>query len=279
MVWINIANQILTRSDLSSAYECRGRLSRNHVLTRRALLGIGSVLLGGLVLALLPRQGAEAKDEASPIKGARSVTVQGKDWPADQSDYPVEIICHRGQGKDNERHVFLGHEVRDDFGDVRFRCEAGPLGYWMEECRPGKTARFWVNVPKIPRNDSVRIQLQYGPPEAKSTSNGKKTFRFFDDFLRDYTGQGQQNLPSGWHNTLDIGGRNHWVVKDSILRFRGSGHLTTANKVRPDPAKESFRGSGPSGRIPPLQTPAKMASRSAGSAGRIRTAIAGCACS
>jgi hypothetical protein len=110
----------------------------------------------------------------------------------------------------------------------------------MEECRPGKTARFWVKIPSIPKKGSVRINLEFGNPEATSASNGKKTFAFFDDFLGNYSGRKQENLPSGWKNTQDIGGANHWIVKDGILGFRGSGHLTTAEKVWPSPAKECF---------------------------------------
>jgi hypothetical protein len=86
----------------------------------------------------------------------------------------------------------------------------------------------------------VRIRLRHGNPGARTTSDGKKTFRFFDDFPGHYAGQRKKDVPPGWRNTLDLGGRNHWVVKGGVLRFRGSGHLTTARKVWPNPARECF---------------------------------------
>jgi hypothetical protein len=194
-----------------------------------------------LTCALTPFAAAQAPRYWSAWNHHKSVEVLGKEWVADQVDYPIRIVCHKGSGADDRENVFLGNDVRDDFGDIRFRAgKAQPLDYWMETSQTGKTAAFWVKVPRIPRNGVARVKVWYGRPDARTASDGKKTFLFFDDFLGDYEGAGHKNLPAGWESTYKDGNNCDWIVKDGLIRFRGSGHLTTAKKVWPRPATESY---------------------------------------
>jgi hypothetical protein len=194
-----------------------------------------------LPLAVTPPAAAQAPRDWAAWKHCKSVEVLGKDWKADQVDYPVRIVCHKGKGADGREDVFLGAGVRDDFGDVRFRAPKGqPLDYWMETPQAGKAAAFWVKVPRIPRNGVARIEVCYGNPGARTASDGKKTFLFFDDFLGDYRGAGHKDRPAGWESTYGDGNNCDWVVKGGVIRFRGSGHLTTARKVWPSPADGSY---------------------------------------
>src|SRR5262245_41895998 len=86
----------------------------------------------GTISALVLAQAAGDAPDWTRWRHARSVEVLGKDWPADQVDYPIRIDCHKGKGADGCASVFLGDDVRDDFGDVRFRAGDGqPLDYWM----------------------------------------------------------------------------------------------------------------------------------------------------
>jgi hypothetical protein len=180
------------------------------------------------------------REPLSDWKHAKSVEILGKGWSGDQSDYPILIVCHKGKGRDSGENVFLP-DVRDDFGDVRFRAAGRQaLDYWMEACKVGKSAAFWVKVPRITRNAVVRVDVCFGNPRAKTTSNGKKTFLFFDDFLGEYQGAGHKNLPPGWQSTYQDGKNCNWIVKDSVIQFRGSGHLTTAKKVWPNPARATY---------------------------------------
>jgi hypothetical protein len=193
-----------------------------------------------LTCAVPPFAAAQPQDWAA-WKHCKSVEVQGKDWKADQVDYPVRIVCHKDTGTDCDENVYLGKDVRDDFGDVRFRGDKEQsFDYWMETPQAGKTVTFWVKVPRIPRNGAARIEVCYGNPAARTTSDGEKTFLCFDDFPGDYRGAGHKSCPSGWESTYKDGNNCDWIVKDGVIQFRGSGHLTTARKVWPDPARESY---------------------------------------
>jgi len=84
-------------------------------------------------------------------------------------------------GKD----IYLGVNVRDDFGDVRFTKSDGEtlLDYWMETKVNGNYAVFWVEVDSIPASPgSVTIYVYYGKSDQASTGNGEATFQLFDHF-------------------------------------------------------------------------------------------------
>lgn len=76
--------------------------------------------------------------------------------------------------------------------DIRFTDSKGnELGYWIEDWDAnGKSARIWVKV-NIPQRGSTSIRMYYGNPNASSSSNGSRTFIFFDDFEND-------NLDANW---------------------------------------------------------------------------------
>jgi hypothetical protein len=193
-----------------------------------------------LPCTITPFASAQAPRDLSAWKHRKSVEVLGKEWKADLVDYPLRIVCHKGRGADDRENVFLGNDVRDDFGDVRFRADQEqPLDYWMETPQKGKAATFWVKVPRIPRNGVARLEVCYGRADAETASDGRKTFRFFDDFPGDYQGAGHTNRPGGWESTYKDGNNCNWIVKDGVIQFRGSGHLTTAKKVWPSPTEES----------------------------------------
>lgn len=68
--------------------------------------------------------------------------------------------------------------------DIRFTDANGTeLSYWIENWdNSSKAASIWVKVPSIPTGSSTNIKMYYGNPKAISSSNGDKTFEFFDDF-------------------------------------------------------------------------------------------------
>jgi len=79
--------------------------------------------------------------------------------------------------------------ARADFGDIRFTDQDGTtlLDYWMEEKVDGDYAVFWVKVPNIPASpNNATIYIYYGRADATTTSNGDKTFLFFDHFEGSY---------------------------------------------------------------------------------------------
>jgi len=114
----------------------------------------------------------------------KSHTINGSTAGA-QINYQVKIVAHKATGTDSGEDVYLGTNVRDDFGDVRFTKADGVtlLDYWMQEYISGDKAIFWVEVDSIPASpDSVVIYIYYDKPDAVSISNGDNTFILFDDF-------------------------------------------------------------------------------------------------
>jgi len=125
-------------------------------------------------------------DNTFPLSGwnrRKSHTILGASGAG--SDYQVRMIVHKGTGTDSGDDVYLGNNVRDDFGDVRFTSGDGTtlLSYWMEtgSLVNGSQTAFWVKV-----NDDLgsnrSIYVYYGNTGATTTSNGINTFVMFDDF-------------------------------------------------------------------------------------------------
>jgi hypothetical protein len=100
--------------------------------------------------------------------------------------YQVRIVAHKGSGSDSGINVYLGNNVRDDFGDVRFTASDGstPLNYWMEtgSLISGSQAAFWVKVEDDLSSTNRTIYIYYGGNNVTTTSNGANTFVMFDDF-------------------------------------------------------------------------------------------------
>ena len=101
------------------------------------------------------------------------------------TDYPIRVVVHYGDGIDSGENVFLGSKSRIDFGDVRFTRSdrSTQLDYWIEKKTDGDQADFWVEVASVPASPgSSTIYIYYGDSMVTTTSNGKNTFDWFDDF-------------------------------------------------------------------------------------------------
>lgn len=95
------------------------------------------------------------------------------------TDYQMKITVHKGAGTDSGENVYLGSNVRNDFGDVRFTKSDGTteLSYWMETFVSGNNAIFWIKIDSIPASPSTTdIWVQYTNPTATTTSNPNTTF-------------------------------------------------------------------------------------------------------
>ena len=99
--------------------------------------------------------------------------------------YQIRIVAHKTTGSDNGTDVYLGNNVNNDFGDVRFTAGDGTtvLDYWLEtgSLVSGTQAAFWVEV-SADLGSNQTIYLYYGNGSATTTSNGVNTFILFDDF-------------------------------------------------------------------------------------------------
>ncbi len=103
-----------------------------------------------------------------------------------QTNYPLKLTVRKSSGTDVPGTVYLGSNVRDDFGDIRFTGSDGVtlLDYWIESYESGNSAEVWVEVDSIPANPgSADVYLYYGNSLAESRSDGEGTFTVFDDFL------------------------------------------------------------------------------------------------
>ncbi|MCX6684680.1 MAG: DUF2341 domain-containing protein [Methanoregula sp.] len=74
--------------------------------------------------------------------------------------------------------------MKTDFGDIRFIGTDGTTAYdyWMEKKTDGTNAVFWVNVPAA---STTTFRMYFGNSSLTTTSDGTKTFDFFDDFSGD----------------------------------------------------------------------------------------------
>jgi len=123
------------------------------------------------------------------------------------TNYQVRIVVHKSSGTDNGEDVYVGTNVRDDFGDVRFTDDNGitPLDYWMETYTSGVEATFWVEIKDNLSSQDQTIYVYYGKSGATTTSNGTATFEFFDDFddLNKWTIDYTQYTPLFEQTTID----------------------------------------------------------------------------
>ncbi len=128
-----------------------------------------------------------------------------------QTNYQMKLTLYNSTGTDTPGNVYLGGNVRSDFGDIRFTKSDGItlLNYWIESYTPGVSAVVWVKVDSIPASPgTANIYLYYGNPSATSVSNGDATFLFFDDFL------GNSINTSKWST---FGGVGSVAVSNSIV--------------------------------------------------------------
>jgi len=104
---------------------------------------------------------------------------------------------------------------KSDGSDIRFTESDGvtKLPFWIEKWdSEEKYARVWIRIFALPPLDS-HIYLYYSNPEAESESNGKLTFKFFDDFESDL------NWESEWQSN------NHalYSTENGVLKLLNGG--------------------------------------------------------
>ena len=96
-----------------------------------------------------------------------------------QTNYQLQLTVYKSVGVDTNTEVYLGTNVRDDFGDVRFTDTNGTtlLDYWIETLTSGVSAVIWIEIPSIPVSpSSTTIYIYYDNPAQTTTSSGTSTF-------------------------------------------------------------------------------------------------------
>ncbi len=152
------------------------------------------------ILTALPLLSSWASNKPIIINGA---------IPGAQTDGQIKFTIYKGSGTDTAFHKYLGINVRDDFGDVRFTASDGStlLSYWIESFISGSQAVIWVKVPSISASPTqTTIYVYYDNPTATTTSNENNTFVFFDHFL------GTSLDLNKWHGSIDTA-----AVSSSVL--------------------------------------------------------------
>ncbi len=112
------------------------------------------------------------------------------------TNYPIRIKVNYGSGTDHGEDVYLNHNCRMDFGDVRFVDDDGvtELDYWMQEKVYGRYAIFWVEVRDDLSFQSQIIYVYYGNMQATTASSITDTFIVAMDTERTAVG----DTPLGW---------------------------------------------------------------------------------
>jgi len=112
------------------------------------------------------------------------------------TNYQMRIKVHYDSGTDNGEDVYLNHNGRMDFGDVRFVDDDGvtELNYWIQEKVYGRYAIFWVEVRDNLSLQSQIIYMYYGNIKATSASSITDTFIVAMDTERTAVG----DTPVGW---------------------------------------------------------------------------------
>jgi hypothetical protein len=133
------------------------------------------------------------------------------------TNYPIRIVVNYGSGIDSGEDVYVDNNSRSDFGDVRFTSSNGStqLDYWIEEKIDGNYAVFWVEVDSIPSSPgSTTVYIYYGNVVGTTTSNGRNTFDWLDDFFLDSSA----SYDIGRHTTTWHGGGVYNPYYDAVNR-------------------------------------------------------------
>ncbi len=143
-----------------------------------------TVDLGPLAItAIIPQTGLDF--------GGVQVMLVGRRFDTAYSGYRVPIIVTNVSGSSLYNYQILvtlntagriaQSKLAADCGDLRFSDAYGNLDYWLEDgCNTAQT-RVWVRAPVVPTGSS-QITMTYGTPGRVSSSDGRRTFVFFDDF-------------------------------------------------------------------------------------------------
>lgn len=130
-----------------------------------------------------------------------------------QTNYQLKLTVRKGSGIDVPGTMYLGSNVRDDFGDIRFTGSDGVtlLDYWVESYTPGGSAEVWVEVDSIPEGPGTAdVYVYYGNPGVASASNGDATFLLFDHF------EGNSLNTSKWNAVSRGGGGSITILNSKI---------------------------------------------------------------
>jgi len=135
----------------------------------------------------------------------------------DNSLNPSTLIDH--QVKIN---INYDSDMKPDFSDLRFTSSNGVtlIPYWIETYSPSTSALAWVKVPNIPASSSTTIYMYYGKSSAISTSSGRTTFSFFDDFA-----EGREWTPYSGNPVLSPSGTEALVAVKSVLCVDGTYYM------------------------------------------------------
>jgi hypothetical protein len=143
---------------------------------------------------------------------SKKLSVMGTTAGA-QTNYQLKLIVRKGSGIDALGTVYLGSNVRDDFGDIRFTKSDGVtlLDYWVESYASGSSAEVWVEVDSVPASPGAAdIYIYYGNLGAASTSNGDNTFLLFDHF------EGNSLNTSKWNAVSRAAGGSITILNSKI---------------------------------------------------------------
>ena len=159
-----------------------------------------------IIAAALFISGASAQNCQPGHLYYRDVTIDNTANATSLTDYQVKITMNTGlmvaQGKLNA-----------DGSDLRILdVNCTPLYFYMDSAVSSSQNAIWVEVPSIPANSTVTIQVYYGNVnETTAVSNGDSTFMFFDDFE---------------DGSVDM---NKWTVTGTSTVSESGGMLTFAS--------------------------------------------------
>ena len=128
--------------------------------------------------------GSFGEPQLSSFKFRKSFIIQGSSVPL--FNHQIKIVVGESIGSKGADLLCDGHVATEDFSDIRFVSSDGEtlLAYSLEKIsgsKPNRSAEFFVKIPELPMQ-GILLYLYYGNGAAKSLSNPKETFDYYDDF-------------------------------------------------------------------------------------------------
>jgi len=141
--------------------------------------------------------------------------------PTPLADYQVQVQLNTANTAN-----YAG--INPDLSDLRFYEGAIQCNYWIEKTDLLGTSIIWVKVPVV---NTSSITMYYGNPAAVTTSDGKSTFDFFDDFLGNSLNSNWSTNTSGGPITVSGGevNLNNNNVSDNSTRVSMSSAFPTTS--------------------------------------------------
>lgn len=149
-----------------------------------------------------------------------------------QTNYQLKLTVYKSNGVDTSTDIYLGTNVRDDFGDVRFTKSDGTtlLDYWIETYTSGVSAEIWIEIDSIPISPgSAVIYIYYDSPSQTTTSNGINTFIVFNDgFLTGWNSVGASIVGGKISVAAALLGANFIgsptpISRPAVIEFKAAG--------------------------------------------------------